>query len=157
VEDPIERRIDEALELTGITAAADRPTRTYSGGMRQRLGIAQALIGRPQVLLLDEPASALDPIGRRDVLDLMEGLRGQSTIFYSTHILDDVQRVSDHVAILHEGSLRARTGRALSSFTRDRLRVVVRGVTDSTAGGLAALPGVASVQPEARVLSRPPS
>ena len=73
--------------------------------MRQRLGIAQALIGRPQVLLLDEPASALDPIGRRDVLDLMEGLRGQATIFYSTHILDDVQRVSDHVAILDQGRL----------------------------------------------------
>ena len=105
VRDPIERRIDEALEMTGIAAAADRPTRTYSGGMRQRLGIAQALIGRPQVLLLDEPASALDPIGRRDVLDLMEGLRGQATIFYSTHILDDVQRVSDHVAILDQGRL----------------------------------------------------
>jgi ABC-2 type transport system ATP-binding protein len=152
VQDPIERRIGEALELTGITAAADRPTRTYSGGMRQRLGIAQALIGRPQVLLLDEPASALDPIGRRDVLDLMEGLRGQATIFYSTHILDDVQRVSDHVAILDEGRLvrAAPTQELLSSFTRDRVRVVVDRVTDSTAGGLAALPGVASVQLEAR-------
>jgi ABC-2 type transport system ATP-binding protein len=152
VQDPIERRIDEALELTGITAAADRPTRTYSGGMRQRLGIAQTLIGRPQVLLLDEPASALDPIGRRDVLDLMEGLRGQATIFYSTHILDDVQRVSDHVAILDHGRLvrAAPTQELLSSFTRDRVRVVVGRVTDFTAGGLAALPGVASVQLEAR-------
>ncbi len=152
VRDPIERRIDEALELTGIAAAADRPTRTYSGGMRQRLGIAQALIGRPQVLLLDEPASALDPIGRRDVLDLMEGLRGQATIFYSTHILDDVQRVSDHVAILDQGRLvrAAPTQELLGSFTRDRVRVVVRGVSDSTAGGLAALPGVVSVELEGR-------
>jgi ABC-2 type transport system ATP-binding protein len=148
VQDPIERRIDEALEMTGITAAADRPTRTYSGGMRQRLGIAQALIGRPQVLLLDEPASALDPIGRRDVLDLMEGLRGHATIFYSTHILDDVQRVSDHVAILDEGRLvrAAPTQELLGSFTRDRVRVTVRGATDSTAGDLAALPGVASLE-----------
>ena len=119
VRDPIERRIDEALERTGITDAADRPTGTYSGGMRQRLGIAQALIGRPQVLLLDEPASALDPIGRRDVLDLMEGLRGHATIFYSTHILDDVQRVSDHVAILDQGRLvrAAPTHELLGSFT----------------------------------------
>jgi ABC-2 type transport system ATP-binding protein len=148
VQDPIERRIDEALGMTGITAAADRPTRTYSGGMRQRLGIAQALIGRPQVLLLDEPASALDPIGRRDVLDLMEGLRGHATIFYSTHILDDVQRVSDHVAILDEGRLvrAAPTQELLGSFTRDRVRVTVRGATDSTAGDLAALPGVASLE-----------
>ena len=82
----------------------------------------------------------------------MEGLRGQATIFYSTHILDDVQRVSDHVAILDHGRLvrAAPTQELLSSFTRDRVRVVVRGVTDSTAGGLAALPGVASVQLEAR-------
>ena len=124
MQDPIERRIDEALDLTGIADAADRRTGTYSGGMRQRLGIAQALIGKPQVLLLDEPASALDPIGRRDVLDLMEGLRSQATIFYSTHILDDVQRVSDHVAILDQGRLvrAAPTQELLASFTRDRLR-----------------------------------
>src|SRR4051794_5826978 len=148
VHDPIERRVDDALERTGITDAADRPTGTYSGGMRQRLGIAQALIGRPQVLLLDEPASALDPLGRRDVLDLMEGLRGHATIFYSTHILDDVERVSDHVAILDHGCLvrAAPTHELLRSFTRDRLRVVVRRWTDETAGGLAALPGVASVE-----------
>ena len=74
--------------------------------MRQRLGIGQALVGRPRVLLLDEPVSALDPIGRREVLDLMRDLRSDdTTVFYSTHILDDVQRVSDHVAILDGGRL----------------------------------------------------
>ena len=73
--------------------------------MRQRLGIAQALIGRPQVVLLDEPVSALDPIGRHEVLDLMSELKGETTVFYSTHILDDVQRVSDNVAILDQGRL----------------------------------------------------
>jgi ABC-2 type transport system ATP-binding protein len=152
VEESIGRRVGEALEVTGIADAADRRTGTFSGGMRQRLGIAQALIGRPQVLLLDEPASALDPVGRRDVLDLMEGLRGQATIFYSTHILDDVQRVSDHVAILDHGRLvrAAPTQELLASFTRDRVRVVVRGATPETAGGLAALNGVASVQLEGR-------
>src|SRR6476659_943715 len=148
VSDPIERRIEDALALTGIADAADRPTGTYSGGMRQRLGIAQALIGRPRLLLLDEPASALDPVGRRDVLDIMEGLRGDTTIFYSTHILDDVQRVSDHVAILDQGRLvrAAPTQELLGSFTRDRVRVTVRGATESTAGDLAALAGVASLE-----------
>jgi ABC-2 type transport system ATP-binding protein len=152
VSDPIERRIDDALALAGIADAAHRPTRTYSGGMRQRLGIAQALIGRPRLLLLDEPASALDPVGRRDVLEIMERLRGDTTIFYSTHILDDVQRVSDHVAILDHGKLvrAAPTQELLRSLSPDRLAVVVRGVTDSTAAGLAALPGVASVELESR-------
>ena len=132
VSDPIERRIDDALALAGITDAADRPTGTYSGGMRQRLGIAQALIGRPRLLLLDEPASALDPVGRRDVLEIMERLRGDTTIFYSTHILDDVQRVSDHVAILDHGKLvrAAPTQELLRSLSPDRLAVVVRGVTE---------------------------
>jgi ABC-2 type transport system ATP-binding protein len=152
VSDPIERRIEDALTLTGIADAAHRPTGTYSGGMRQRLGIAQALIGRPQLLLLDEPASALDPVGRRDVLEIMERLRGDTTIFYSTHILDDVQRVSDHVAILDRGRLvrAAPTQELLRSLNPDRLAVVVRGVTDSTAAGLAALPGVASVELESQ-------
>ena len=104
----------------GLADAADRRTTTYSGGMRQRLGIAQALIGSPAVLLLDEPVSALDPIGRREVLDLMRELRGEVTVFYSTHILDDVQRVSDHVAILDGGRLvrSAPTAELLESFTR---------------------------------------
>jgi ABC-2 type transport system ATP-binding protein len=148
ITDPIERRIDDVLTLTGITDAASRRTGTYSGGMRQRLGIAQALIGRPQILLLDEPASALDPVGRRDVLDLMRGLRGAATIFYSTHILDDVQRVSDHVAILDEGRIvvAAPTHKLLATFGRDRLRVVLLGVADTTPGDLAALPAVASVE-----------
>ena len=98
-------RIDSLLDRVGIADAADRRTSTYSGGMRQRLGIAQALVGRPAVILLDEPVSALDPIGRKDVLDLMRELKGETTVFYSTHILDDVQRVSDHVAILDHGRL----------------------------------------------------
>src|SRR5207344_1466192 len=148
VEEPLHRRIAEVLDRVGIADAADRPTRTYSGGMRQRLGIAQALVGRPDVLLLDEPASALDPVGRRDVLDLMSSLRSHATIFYSTHILDDVQRVSDHVAIIDKGRLvrAAATADLLASFTHDRVRVVLRGADDETASGLRALPDVLDVQ-----------
>ena len=129
----------------GLADAADRRMGTYSGGMRQRLGIAQALIGRPAVLLLDEPVSSLDPLGRREVLDLMDQLRGETTVFYSTHILEDVQRVSDHVAILDGGRLvRAEsTSDLLASFERNQLRVVLGGAIDSTAVALAGLPGIA--------------
>lgn len=101
----IEERIREMLHLVGLEAKADRPVRGFSGGERQRLGIAQAQINYPDLLILDEPAAALDPIGRRDVLNIMERLRRYTTIFYSTHILDDVQQVSDTVAILDHGQL----------------------------------------------------
>jgi ABC-2 type transport system ATP-binding protein len=101
----IETRIAETLELVGLEDKADRPIKGFSGGERQRLGIAQAQINYPDLLILDEPAAALDPMGRRDVLEVMERLKKYSTIFYSTHILDDVQRVSDAVAILNYGKL----------------------------------------------------
>jgi ABC-2 type transport system ATP-binding protein len=101
----VERRIEETLELVGLTDKADRPIKGFSGGELQRLGIGQAQVNAPSVLILDEPAASLDPLGRRDVLKVMERLRQYSTIFYSTHILDDVQRVSDTVAILNQGEL----------------------------------------------------
>ena len=101
----IETRIAETLELVGLEDKADRPIKGFSGGERQRLGIAQAQINYPDLLILDEPAASLDPMGRRDVLEVMERLQKYATIFYSTHILDDVQRVSDTVAILSHGKL----------------------------------------------------
>lgn len=99
------RRVDEMLEMAGLTEAGKRRVGGYSRGMRQRLGLAQALIHRPQVLLLDEPASALDPAGRKDVLGMIEALRGQCTVFMSTHILADVERICDAVAIIDHGKL----------------------------------------------------
>src|SRR5215211_5490409 len=104
-QDAIEERIQQTLELVGLDDKADRPIKGFSGGERQRLGIAQAQINYPDLLILDEPAAALDPMGRRDVIEVMERLRKHTTIFYSTHILDDVQRVSDSVAILNHGRL----------------------------------------------------
>ena len=101
----IEARVAETLELVGLSDKADRPIKGFSGGERQRLGIAQAQINYPDLLILDEPAASLDPQGRRDVLEVMERLRKHTTIFYSTHILSDVQRVSDTVAILNKGQL----------------------------------------------------
>jgi len=101
----ITERVDEMLELVDLQEKADRPIKTFSGGERQRLGIAQAQVNYPDLLILDEPAASLDPLGRRDVLEVMSKLRKYATIFYSTHILDDVQRVSDTVVILNKGGL----------------------------------------------------
>ncbi len=101
----VEERIDNTLELVGLAGKANRSIKGFSGGERQRLGIAQAQINFPDLLILDEPAAALDPMGRHDVLEVMERLRKHTTIFYSTHILSDVQRVSDTVAILKHGQL----------------------------------------------------
>jgi ABC-2 type transport system ATP-binding protein len=103
--DLLEARVQEMLELVGLEDKADRPLRGFSGGERQRLGIAQAQVNYPDLLILDEPAASLDPMGRHDVLAVMEKLRKYTTIFYSTHILEDVQRVSDTVAILNRGTL----------------------------------------------------
>lgn len=101
----LDERVERSLELVGLRDKADRPVRGFSGGERQRLGIAQAQIHDPELLILDEPAAALDPIGRRDVLEVMERLRLHTTILFATHILTDVERVSDHVAILAGGRL----------------------------------------------------
>jgi ABC-2 type transport system ATP-binding protein len=139
--------VERLLSVVGLADAAARRCKDYSGGMRQRLGIAAALVGHPRVLLLDEPATGLDPLGRRDVLELMESLRESTTIFYSTHILDDVQRVSDRVAVIDHGKLLAsdRTEDLLAGQGRNRLRVELVGATPATADQLRAMPGVVTV------------
>ncbi len=105
-ERPLTARVGDALELAGISDAADRRVASYSGGMRQRLGVAQALMGEPRALILDEPAASLDPLGRRDVIAMMGRLRNLGvTVFYSTHILEDVERVADHVCMMRAGRL----------------------------------------------------
>ena len=101
----LRQRVGEVLEIVGLTDAAHRRIGGYSGGMRQRLGIGQAIINQPRVLFLDEPVSSLDPEGRRDVLEIISRLRGTATVFMSTHILNDVERVCDRVAILNVGHL----------------------------------------------------
>ncbi len=105
------RRADELLALAGLAADARRRIGGYSRGMRQRLGMAQALMSRPPVLLLDEPVSALDPAGRHEVLEFIEGLRGQVTILMSSHILADVERICDTVGIIHRGRMVVQSGR----------------------------------------------
>jgi len=98
-------RTGELLDLVGLADVGKRRIGGFSRGMRQRLGLAQALVNRPEVLFLDEPASALDPAGRRKVLGLIGRLRGRCTVFMSTHILADVERVCDTVGIIARGRM----------------------------------------------------
>jgi ABC-2 type transport system ATP-binding protein len=100
----LDERVAALLDLAGISGVTTR-VGGYSRGMRQRLGIAQALINAPKLLMLDEPTSALDPVGRKAVLDMISALAGRTTVFFSTHILVDVERVCDTVAILDHGKL----------------------------------------------------
>ena len=98
------RRIPEVLELVGLTEAARRRVRTYSKGMQQRIGIAQALLAAPRLVILDEPTSALDPLGRRDVRDLIRRLRADGvTVFLNSHLLSEVEAVCDRVAFVNHG------------------------------------------------------
>jgi len=99
------KRSLELLELVGLKEYMKRKIGGFSRGMKQRLGIAQALINEPRILICDEPTSALDPIGRKEILDILLSARGKSTIIFSTHILSDVERICDRIAVLHGGRL----------------------------------------------------
>jgi ABC-2 type transport system ATP-binding protein len=101
----LKKRTNQLLEQVGLSEVSKRRIGGFSRGMRQRLGLAQALINHPEVLFLDEPVSALDPAGHKEVLDLIDSLRGQCTVFISTHILADVERVCDTVGIIDRGKL----------------------------------------------------
>lgn len=144
----IEKRIDEMIELTGLSQVADRKVKGFSGGERQRLGIAQAQIHYPDLLILDEPTAALDPIGRKKVLDVMDNLKERTTIFYSTHILSDVQRISDTVAILHEGVCIAQGDieELMNNNSGPVYSVTGRGDVTSSIQMLASLPWVSDVR-----------
>ena len=143
----IERRIDELLDLVGLADKADRPIRGFSGGERQRLGIAQANVNEPDLLLMDEPAAALDPAGRQAVLAILARLRERTTVFFSTHILDDVQRVADRVAILDHGRLLAYapTPELLAGDGATTFELGVRGPVDALTAALRAEPWVEGV------------
>lgn len=100
----ITQRAEELLQMVGLGEAKKR-IRGFSRGMKQRLGIAQALINRPKLLICDEPTSALDPVGRKEILDILRLVRGETTVLFSTHILSDVERVCDEIAFLHQGKI----------------------------------------------------
>jgi ABC-2 type transport system ATP-binding protein len=102
-----ERRIDAVLKLVELEHARKRPIKTYSKGMQQRAGLAQALINNPDLLILDEPTSGLDPLGRMKVREIIQRLKREGkTVFFSSHELGEVETVCDRVAILHQGELK---------------------------------------------------
>ncbi len=134
----LDARATALLEMAGLASVTTR-VGSFSRGMKQRLGIAQALINAPSLLMLDEPTSALDPIGRREVLEMVASLRGRTTVFFSAHILADVERVCDAVAILERGRIVASAG--VDELTaRATANRVIAEVEDSVAA--AAVAGV---------------
>ncbi len=108
--DELRERVDSLLEEVGLDEDGGRRVRTYSRGMRQRLGMAQALVNDPEVVFLDEPCSALDPLGRIEILEMIERLGREATVFMSSHILSDVDRICDTVAVLDRGKLVVQAG-----------------------------------------------
>jgi ABC-2 type transport system ATP-binding protein len=145
-------RVADVLNDAGLTEAADRRVGGYSRGMLQRLGLAATIVGNPEVLLLDEPASALDPAGRREVLDLIARMRGHATVVLSSHILGDVQEVCDAVGIMRAGRLMFQgsldellVGRAVPAY-----RIQLRGPLGPVVGALREQPWVVAVEPDGR-------
>lgn len=104
---PAKKILEKSGELLEIVGLKDVKQKIggYSRGMKQRLGIAQALLNDPKLLLCDEPTSALDPVGRKEILDILSVVKSQMTVVFSTHILSDVERICDRVAVLHDGEL----------------------------------------------------
>jgi ABC-2 type transport system ATP-binding protein len=126
------KRIPELLDLVGLTQAQSRQLRTFSKGMLQRVGLAQAVIHDPELIILDEPMSGLDPIGRKQVRDVILGLRDRGrTVFFSSHIIPDVEMICDRVGIIMKGKLVA-TGRVdelVGYGQTTSVEVVCEGVT----------------------------
>jgi ABC-2 type transport system ATP-binding protein len=143
-------RADDVLERVGLAEAAHRRVSGFSRGMRQRLGLAQAIVHAPPVLLLDEPSSALDPAGRRDALALVAGLAGEHTVLLSTHILADVERVCERAVVIHRGRLLAEAPIAeiKGRLAAAEAEVAVTGDAGPVRAALEAQACVASVEAE---------
>src|SRR5437667_6412476 len=133
------RKVNQVLERVGLADAAGTQLRKFSKGMLQRVGIAQAILHDPKVVFFDEPMSGLDPMGRREVRDLMEQLKHQGkTVFFSTHILSDAEALCDRVAIIHQGELRGIGAVAdLTSSLHGKVELVWQG--SSVPGSLKAM------------------
>lgn len=145
----ISRQTEELLGLVGLEGV-NRRISGFSRGMKQRLGIAQALIGNPRLLICDEPTSALDPVGRREILDIMRKINNRTTILFSTHILSDVESICDTVGILDKGrlALEGRIADIRSTYRQDAVLVELTSPADATEliKPLSALPCVVSAE-----------
>ena len=119
-----EVRGEELLELVGLGGETHR-IKGFSRGMKQRLGIAQALLNRPKLLICDEPTSALDPVGRKEILDILRAVRERTTVLFSTHILSDVERICTDVALLDNGTvcIQGKLSDIKTQFRREEYRI----------------------------------
>jgi ABC-2 type transport system ATP-binding protein len=138
----LKQRVREMLELLELTPEANRNVGKFSRGMQQRVGVAQAFLNDPELLILDEPASALDPLGRVAVRELLLAARNAGkTVFLSSHLLSEVETVCDRVAILHQGRLRrlGRTAELLES--RSEAEIEARGISASAFANVSVLDG----------------
>ncbi len=140
-------RVAAALRATGLADAADRRAGGLSRGMTQRLGLACALVGDPELLILDEPMSALDPAGRAELLSVIAGMRGTRTVIFSSHILADLQRVADQVGILRAGRLLYQGGTAelMDRFLTPSWLLRIAGPAEPVRAALAGQPWVTRV------------
>jgi ABC-2 type transport system ATP-binding protein len=130
-------RINELLDLVGLTPFRENLLRTFSKGMLQRIGLAQALLNHPDLIFLDEPTSGLDPVGRRLVRDIIRDLRGQgATVFLNSHLLSEVEITCDRVAFLKQGEVLQTN--ELASFSEDQIQLAImaKGVTDAVLSNL---------------------
>jgi ABC-2 type transport system ATP-binding protein len=143
-------RSNELLELVGIADAKNRRIGKFSGGMKQRLGIAQAIIHRPKLIMLDEPVSALDPFGRREVLELLEKLKQEATVLFSTHILNDAEEVCESILFLHDGEIieSGTMGQFREKYQQSKIDLVFQGSADDYLKSLANDPNVISIKIE---------
>ncbi len=147
------RRCEELLSLVGLAGDAGRRIGGDSRGVRQRVGIAQALMNRPRVLLMDEPTSALDPVGRMEVLGILARLRGEhTTVLLSTHLLDDAQRLCDEVAVINKGRLLAyaTTAELRQRYASPVFELEFEEPAQAFAQSLRSVPGVQSVVEDQR-------
>lgn len=127
----IKKKVDELLELVGLATEKYR-IKGYSRGMKQRLGIAQALLNSPKLLICDEPTSALDPVGRKEILDILLAVREQTTVLFSTHILSDVERICTDVAFLHDGvvTMQGKLGDIKAKYRTEKYKLEVEKEAD---------------------------
>ncbi|MEH7224602.1 ABC transporter ATP-binding protein [Bacillus sp. JJ1566] len=145
-----QQKADELLELVGIADAKKKKIGGFSGGMKQRLGIAQAMIHEPKLVMLDEPVSALDPVGRREVIEMMRELKKKTTILFSTHVLHDAEEVCDDIVIIRKGELALSDSLAGLRKKHQHDVIVIEAEKDITdwANGLTAIESVQEVTVE---------
>ena len=128
----VEAEISELLALVGLSEEKHR-IKGFSRGMKQRLGIAQALLDKPKLLICDEPTSALDPIGRKEILDILLAVRDKTTVLFSTHILSDVERICTDVAFLNNGviEIQGKLSDIKAKYRKDEYRITVDSESDA--------------------------